>query len=390
VWNRSIRGELNMRAYEAPACGALLMMESENLEVREVFADGESCALYGADDLERIIDAWLGSPARLAAAADAGWRRVQGETYAHHLSDLVDRARGLRRTPRAFRRLPGWRRRFWLALHALASADSARITAALTHLARAAECGGDPVALAATSGAATAMGATLAAPEAQQAWLDAARGLLATAVQADPDDLVSAMNLAWVERASRRGAEAAARWEQAHQRLDAAAPFPLDRIPVPFGFDRLRVAWERGSIAADLASRAEAFRPLLRARAAAELAGLSTGEAATRWWQASVDAAPHVSDNVRGLARALEAAGPACIAGAAAAWSDVVAADPLDWEAREGAVRTAVAAGQQARAAALVDDARCLARAIGEAPGAVGSPAAGRSPDPALPVGVTS
>src|SRR5690606_16416545 len=32
-WNRSIRGEMNLRAFEVPACGALLLMERDNLEV---------------------------------------------------------------------------------------------------------------------------------------------------------------------------------------------------------------------------------------------------------------------------------------------------------------------------------------------------------------------
>src|SRR5205823_5848206 len=62
VWNRSIRGELNMRAYEAPACGALLLMERENLEVRDLFADGVSCALYDGADLELQIERYLRQP----------------------------------------------------------------------------------------------------------------------------------------------------------------------------------------------------------------------------------------------------------------------------------------------------------------------------------------
>ena len=32
-WNRSIRGEMNLRGFEVPACGALLLMERENREV---------------------------------------------------------------------------------------------------------------------------------------------------------------------------------------------------------------------------------------------------------------------------------------------------------------------------------------------------------------------
>ncbi|HZP83782.1 MAG TPA: hypothetical protein VFB21_19225, partial [Chthonomonadaceae bacterium] len=35
VFNRSIRGEINMRAYEAAACGALMFYERENTEIRD-------------------------------------------------------------------------------------------------------------------------------------------------------------------------------------------------------------------------------------------------------------------------------------------------------------------------------------------------------------------
>lgn len=45
-WNRSIRGEANLRAFEVPACGALLLQERHNLEIAEFFVPGEECVLY--------------------------------------------------------------------------------------------------------------------------------------------------------------------------------------------------------------------------------------------------------------------------------------------------------------------------------------------------------
>ncbi|MCA8954900.1 MAG: glycosyltransferase family 1 protein, partial [Planctomycetes bacterium] len=49
-FNRSIRGEMNLRAFEVPACGAALLMEASNLEVREFLVPGEEVVLYGDDD----------------------------------------------------------------------------------------------------------------------------------------------------------------------------------------------------------------------------------------------------------------------------------------------------------------------------------------------------
>ena len=50
-WNRSIRGEMNLRAFEVPACGALLLMERDNLEVADFFVPGEECVLHGNGEI---------------------------------------------------------------------------------------------------------------------------------------------------------------------------------------------------------------------------------------------------------------------------------------------------------------------------------------------------
>ncbi len=90
VFNRSIRGEINMRAYEAAACGALLFYERENPEIGQLFMDGEECILYGPDDLEDLLDRYLTDEPARARIAEAGWRRVQTHTNRHHLGLLLD------------------------------------------------------------------------------------------------------------------------------------------------------------------------------------------------------------------------------------------------------------------------------------------------------------
>ena len=88
-WNRSIRGELNLRAFEVPACGALLLMERENLEVADFFVPGEECVLYGAGDFEDTVLGLLGDAPRLQRIAAAGHRRVQEHRLSRRIGQLA-------------------------------------------------------------------------------------------------------------------------------------------------------------------------------------------------------------------------------------------------------------------------------------------------------------
>jgi len=87
-WNRSIRGELNLRAFEVPACGALLLLERSNLEVADFFVPGEECVLYD-DDLEAVVLELLGDSDRLTRIAAAGHRRVQEHRLGPRLGELA-------------------------------------------------------------------------------------------------------------------------------------------------------------------------------------------------------------------------------------------------------------------------------------------------------------
>ncbi|MBC7529159.1 MAG: glycosyltransferase [Chthonomonadaceae bacterium] len=92
VFNRSIRGELNMRAYEATACGALHFMERGNAEFSEVFRDGVSGVLYGDDNFEALIAHYL-APANVSEReqiAHNGTEAVLSHTFAHHLGTLLN------------------------------------------------------------------------------------------------------------------------------------------------------------------------------------------------------------------------------------------------------------------------------------------------------------
>ena len=89
-WNRSIRGEMNLRAFEVPACGALLLQERGNLEIDEFFVPDEECVLYGEDDFEHVVLELLGDEPRRLRIAAAGQRRVQEHRYGRRLTQLAD------------------------------------------------------------------------------------------------------------------------------------------------------------------------------------------------------------------------------------------------------------------------------------------------------------
>jgi glycosyltransferase involved in cell wall biosynthesis/tetratricopeptide (TPR) repeat protein len=59
VFNRGIRGECNMRTFEAAAAGALLFQEAENREVQAYFRDRQECVYYTDENLEELLEYYL-------------------------------------------------------------------------------------------------------------------------------------------------------------------------------------------------------------------------------------------------------------------------------------------------------------------------------------------
>jgi len=90
VFNYTICQTMNMRAYEAPACGALLMIEAENLEVRDFLEDGVSCVLYTQDNLESQIDYYLSHASERMNIALAGQHQIQKFSYEKQFEWLID------------------------------------------------------------------------------------------------------------------------------------------------------------------------------------------------------------------------------------------------------------------------------------------------------------
>jgi len=90
-FNHSIRSEMNLRAFEVPACGALLFMESSNREVREFLEPGEQVVLYDQDNFEDLLREYLDDHPRRCAIARAGHERIQQYRMGRRIHALLDR-----------------------------------------------------------------------------------------------------------------------------------------------------------------------------------------------------------------------------------------------------------------------------------------------------------
>lgn len=89
VFNFTVRRELNLRCYEAPACGAMVLIEDSNLEARHLLRDGQDCAYYDESNLEAVIARYLEDDATREAIARSGEARVRESSFTTHFSSLL-------------------------------------------------------------------------------------------------------------------------------------------------------------------------------------------------------------------------------------------------------------------------------------------------------------
>ncbi len=92
VFNHSIRGEANMRAYEGTACGAVVLNEEGNEELRGIFAPGEDYLEYNTDNLEEVLTGILNPDSRelWEKVSLSGREKTIPHTYAGHLKAMLD------------------------------------------------------------------------------------------------------------------------------------------------------------------------------------------------------------------------------------------------------------------------------------------------------------
>jgi hypothetical protein len=152
VFNHSIRGEMNLRAFEAPACGALLLQEEDNLEIRESLLPDEEVVLYSEETLIDRVEHFLTHEADRARIARQGNQRIQAWAPAARFDALAELLANQPAGPRQFRELAPAAQAAATLMQQAASASLSQRQAAQRQAAAVAQRHGDsPEALAAAA-----------------------------------------------------------------------------------------------------------------------------------------------------------------------------------------------------------------------------------------------
>jgi glycosyltransferase involved in cell wall biosynthesis len=280
VFNRSIRGECNMRAFEAAAAGALLFQERGNREIGEYFHDRQECILYDDQNLESLLTHYLKHEPERRAIADAAQSVVDQFTFAKLWQAQVSRITELLPTlqERARRRLAKGEPvsligRVWQALGStLPRTDHtlfADLKQAQTNDSNRADMQNN-------------LGLATAALE-PEAGLQPVGEAFLRAVRSDSQHVVACLNLTEALAKVCQFDAAIAEAKQALGVLEVGfsktLPDPcwLDAPHYPNGFDSFRVEWERAAWqnAGNHSAEADAKRRLVRWRLDTLLAELT-------------------------------------------------------------------------------------------------------------------
>lgn len=127
VFNRSIRGEANMRVFEALASDSLVFLESGNEEIRDYLDEGSECVLYDERSLETALEYWITHDEereKVVQKASQKKGRYSYPAMLDRLHNLIVERDLLKssRTDRLFPKLPANARRYHAVLQAFFSA----------------------------------------------------------------------------------------------------------------------------------------------------------------------------------------------------------------------------------------------------------------------------
>lgn len=281
VVNYGLRHEMNLRCFEAPACGALLFMEADNLEIRDLFQEGEHFVAYDEDTLCARLEHFLKHDEERRRVAEQGWQRVQELAGEHRLDDMLDGVEASGAGVRPFRYLDDRRKRLAeCMLYASSQVPSQRQLARSAAQDAASEFPEDPAL--ATARALIELDFAAEAPREDRAAL--VQSILhdlqhVTAVR--PEAAVPWLNLAFACRRSNVPASEARFLELALETTSA----DMGGLLLGAMDDPYYVAWRRALATGDAAI------PLLHARAHARLAEILLGQGDYRGALAHADAA---------------------------------------------------------------------------------------------------
>ena len=91
VFNCSLRGEVNMRVFEGPATGSLLLTDRIGNGLSDLVGDREHVVLYDDEQLLELADEYLGDSVARERIARQGYEHVRAHhTYDHRVRALLD------------------------------------------------------------------------------------------------------------------------------------------------------------------------------------------------------------------------------------------------------------------------------------------------------------
>ncbi len=351
VFNRSIRGEINMRCYEASACGALLFYERENTEIRTLYTDRQECVLYGEDDLEQLLDYYLANDREREAISEAAARRVQTETPSLHvlaMFECIERRRSAVAGGHgvslnlAFTSLSSPEKELRLARQWLLTADLNAHNAAESALRRAEQSGAAPAVIARLRGYYHAqIGQYRSGPDRDSAW-SAALIHLRASIELEPDSVAGRLNLASLLSETGSHTDAEQQVLAAYDLLSrpGAAPGPPSELYWPCRFSAFGVEYDKVEMAHQHGSSqwSEAMLRLLRWRTSDLLCRFASSNGrfleAERFGTAACELIPDISSTQFQLARALNSLG--CLNEAEFRYRAALDLDPFLIEAHVG------------------------------------------------------
>jgi len=89
IINHCNKEEANLRAFETLACGSLLFIDENNLEMHDYFTDKEHCIFYNKDNLEKLLDYYLKNDEEREKIAKQGYQKVQEYTFENMFDNLI-------------------------------------------------------------------------------------------------------------------------------------------------------------------------------------------------------------------------------------------------------------------------------------------------------------
>jgi tetratricopeptide (TPR) repeat protein len=359
-FNFSVAAGANMRTFEVPASGSLLMVERSNREIGDWFVPGEECVLYGPDDFEEVVTHFLEHEDERRAIAEAGWRRVREHGPDGRVPRLLEHLEAVASAPPRRARPSRVQAARAMSYHAFHMPEIGRPYGEAEVMLEDAEADAPlDAAILGNRGLLYSTFALMRDGGPASLAVDDALEYLDRAIDADPGDAVARFNRAALLHEREQHGDAAAAYDELLGLLDAgAAAVRPDRLMFRSELDDFFMVW-LGASFGDPAAAPARLTPLLGGIVAQRLAAVCDDPARRVALMRRASAALGTADSLRSLAAAHVAAGDeeAALAVNAHAREAKPLFEPL-WEEH---VLILLALGRVAEARAVADEAAALA-----------------------------